>query len=106
MLRHRAARGSDADVRLLASARSPADALFRDELGGTWTFTRSAPPDWIGHARRVDAAMLEEVGPPPADEPRCFVCGPTPFVEHVLDLLVALGHAPRRIHAERFGGTA
>ena len=106
MLRHRAARGSDADVRLLASARSPEDALFREELGGTWTFTRSAPPGWTGHTGRVDAAMLEEVAPPPADAPRCFVCGPTPFVEHVLNLLVEVGHAPRRIHAERFGGTA
>jgi ferredoxin-NADP reductase len=105
MLRHRAARGSDADVRLLASARSPEDALFREELGGTWTFTRSAPPGWTGPTRRVDAAMLEEVGPPAAAAPRCFVCGPTPFVEAVTTLLVAAGHPPRAIHAERFGPT-
>jgi ferredoxin-NADP reductase len=37
--------------------------------------------------------------------PRSFVCGPTPFVESVLDLLVAAGHDPRAIHAERFGPT-
>ena len=37
---------------------------------------------------------------------RCvFVCGPTPFVERVADLLVDAGHDPRRIHAERFGPT-
>ena len=49
--------------------------------------------------------MLEEVGPPPAARPRVFVCGPTGFVEHAADLLVALGHAPAAIHAERFGPT-
>ena len=32
-----------------------------------------------------------------------FVCGPTPFVEHVADALVELGHAPSAVHAERFG---
>jgi ferredoxin-NADP reductase len=34
-----------------------------------------------------------------------FVCGPTPFVEHVADLLVELGHDPAAIRAERFGPT-
>jgi ferredoxin-NADP reductase len=33
------------------------------------------------------------------------VCGPTPFVERVADLLVEIGHAPRAIRAERFGPT-
>jgi ferredoxin-NADP reductase len=49
--------------------------------------------------------MLADVGPPPQDAPRCFVCGPTPFVERVADLLVAAGYPPHRIHAERFGPT-
>ncbi len=49
--------------------------------------------------------MLAAVGPPPADAPRVFTCGPTAFVERVADLLVDAGHAPRRIHAERFGPT-
>ncbi len=47
--------------------------------------------------------MLAEVGAGP--DARCFVCGPTPFVEGVSDLLVAAGHDYRRIHAERFGPT-
>ena len=49
--------------------------------------------------------MLAEVGPAPRPAPRCFVCGPTPFVERVADLLVDAGHDPRAIHAERFGPT-
>jgi ferredoxin-NADP reductase len=114
MLRHRAARRSEVEVYVLVSARSADDALYRDELaalmpsGGlhvAWTFTRRAPDGWDGFARRVDAAMLAQTGPPPDRAPRCFVCGPTPFVEAVAELLVDAGHAPARIHAERFGPT-
>ncbi len=114
MLRHRAARESDAAARLLVSARSWEDLLYRDELfgliggdalAGHVTLTRSQPPDWAGHDRRVDAEMLATVGPPPVDSPRIFICGPTPFVERVADLLVEIGHEPRQIHAERFGAT-
>ena len=49
--------------------------------------------------------MLAEVGPDPDARPLIFVCGPTPFVEAVADLLVDAGHDPRTIHAERFGPT-
>jgi ferredoxin-NADP reductase len=114
MLRHRAARASDVPAHVLVSARSARDALFRDELERlepraglrvAWTFTREAPPGWDGFARRVDAAMLAEIGPGPQAAPRCFVCGPTPFVERVTALLVEDGHDPRAVHAERFGPT-
>jgi ferredoxin-NADP reductase len=112
MVRHRAARGSDADVRLLVSARAADDVPYRDELTGlegaaglriAHTYTRVAPEGWTGWARRVDAAMLAELSPGP--QARCFVCGPTPFVERVAELLVEAGHDPRAIHAERFGPT-
>jgi ferredoxin-NADP reductase len=43
------------------------------------------------------------VGPEPARHPRIFVCGPTAFVERAGDLLVAAGHWPAAIRAERFG---
>jgi ferredoxin-NADP reductase len=112
MLRHRAARASDARVHLLVSARGPGDLLYRDELAGLepsaglridYTYTREPPEGWTGWARRVDAAMLDEVWP--GDEARSFVCGPTPFVERVLELLVEADHDPYAIHAERFGPT-
>jgi ferredoxin-NADP reductase len=114
MLRHRAARGSDVDTRLLVSARSWDDVLYRDELAGLpasggldahFTLTRSQPEGWTGFDRRVDAAMLTAVGPAADRRPRTFVCGPTPFVERVADLLVEIGHDPRAVHAERFGPT-
>jgi ferredoxin-NADP reductase len=112
MLRHRAAQGSDADARLLVSTQGWEDVLYRGELARLGdgvrvhhTLTRRQPEGWTGWARRVDAEMLDEVGPEPQAAPHVFVCGPTAFVERVADLLVGLGHRPRSIHAERFGPT-
>ena len=112
MLRHRIARGEPIDARLLVSSRSLDDVFYREELMRVaeadgirveLTLTRTPPAGWSGLARRVDAEMLAQLGPPVAAEPRVFVCGPTAFVEHVADALVGLGHAPSAIHAERFG---
>jgi ferredoxin-NADP reductase len=113
MLRHRAARGSEVDARLLLSAPRFQHVLYADELAAFAgsrvavhiTLTREHPDGWAGFDRRIDAAMLEAVGPGPAERPRVFVCGPTAFVERAADLLVAAGHDPRAIRAERFGPT-
>ena len=113
MIRARDAAGSDAETRLLLSSRGWDEVIYRDELerlGGdglsvVHTLTRSQPPGWTGYARRVDARMLDEVGPSPADLPRAYVCGPTPFVEAVAEALVQLGHEPHMVKTERFGPT-
>ena len=106
ILRHHRRSGSDAEVRLLLSARGPQDVLFAGELvDPVITYTREAPPGWTGYARRVDRAMLEEAAIPPERDPRIFVCGPTGLVEGVAADLVALGHDPSRIRTERFGAT-
>jgi ferredoxin-NADP reductase len=114
MLRHRAARESTVDTRLLVSARRWDEVFYRDELSGLatgdglvtrYTLTREQPRGWTGASRRVDADMLAALGPAPLDAPRVFVCGPTAFVETVADALVGLGHTPGAIHAERFGPT-
>ena len=113
MLRHRAATGSDVAVRLLYSARSEEDVIYRDELARLsrdglatfYTLTRSQPQSWTGYRRRVDADMLREVAWPPEQRPLAFVCGPTPLVESVATSLVQLGHDPSRIKTERFGPT-
>jgi ferredoxin-NADP reductase len=111
MVRHHRAEQSAIDARLLLSARTADDILFRHELDAlegvdvSYTLTRSWPEDWTGYERRVDADMLASIAPVPTEHPHTFVCGPTPFVEHVANLLVALGHEPRSIRAERFGPT-
>jgi ferredoxin-NADP reductase len=113
MIRLRAAAGSDVDTRLLFSSRGWDNIIYRDELerlngnGLTvaHTLTSSQPPGWTGYARLVDAEMLADVGPSPAERPRVYVCGPTPFAEAVTEALVHLGHAPQGIKTERFGPT-
>lgn len=114
MLRARVSDGSDVPLRLLYSARSYDDLIYRDELEVadaepgveiTRTLTRERPPHWREFDRRVDEAMLEEVAWAPDLNPLVYVCGPTSFVETVASLLVELGHRPEGIKTERFGPT-
>ena len=109
MLRLRRAVGSTVPARLLYSARTIDDVIYRDELQHigadvAQTLTRAQPPGWQGYGRRVDLDLLRDVAYSPAQYPRVFVCGPTSFVEAVAEGLVALGHRPGRIRTERFGG--
>jgi ferredoxin-NADP reductase len=108
MLRHHDRVGSDVPARLLLSARTADDVLYRGELGAfdvTYTYTRAAPEGWTGYARRVDRAMLAETGFAAGERPRIYVCGPTAFVEAVAGDLITLGHDPARVRTERFGAT-
>jgi ferredoxin-NADP reductase len=111
MARQRAANGDEVATRLLYSARTLEDVIYRDELAEltrngldvVYTLTREQPEGWTGYARRVDRDLLAEVAPD--DLALAFVCGPTPFVEAVAEALVELGHDPSRIKTERFGPT-
>jgi ferredoxin-NADP reductase len=111
MVRSRVGSGSEVPMRLLLSSRSWDDVLYRSELEAFasipgidvfHTLTRSQPPGWTGH-RRIDKELLSEVAWPPAEEPLCFVCGPTGLVEAVATALTDLGHDPGRVKTERFG---
>lgn len=111
ILRHRRLSGSTVPARLLYSARSLTDVIYRGELSDygdvavTYTLTRSQPPGWTGHVGRVDAALLAEIAWMAGQDPLAFVCGPTSFVEAAGDGLLALGYPPQRVKTERFGGT-
>jgi ferredoxin-NADP reductase len=114
MLRHRAATKSTVPVRLLYSARSLDEVIYRDELAQLahddkleieFTLTREQPEGWSGYRRRIDYELLEEVAWPPGQRPLVYVCGPTAFVEVAATGLVELGHEPGRIKTERFGPT-
>ena len=111
MVRHRSAVGSDVPVRLLYSARSLGEVIYRDELSRLddvdvrFTLTREAPPGWRGYRRRIDTELLAEITWPPDAHPLVYVCGPTAFVETAANALVELGHEAARIRTERFGPT-
>jgi ferredoxin-NADP reductase len=113
MLRHHAALDHEAAIHLLYSARTQDDVLYRNELDTltrgpravTTTLTREPPGSWDGRRGRIDREMLAETGWPRGVLSRCYVCGPTPFVEAVADDLVDLGHAPAEVRTERFGPT-
>jgi ferredoxin-NADP reductase len=114
MLRHHRAVRSTVPVRVLYSARSESELIYRDELvhagdGQTidvrFTLTREQPPGWRGYDRRIDRTMIADVAWPPDERPLIYVCGPTAFVEVAADALVSLGHDPSRIRTERFGPT-
>jgi ferredoxin-NADP reductase len=112
ILRQREHSGSDTPVRLLYSARTPAELIYRDELDVRqdgveiiYTLTRDQPAGWTGYTRRVDRALLAETAWPAGKNPLAFVCGPTSFVETVSAGLVELGYEPGRVKTERFGGT-
>ena len=111
MLRHRSAAESVVPVRMLYSARSLGEVIYRDELmhdavNGVdvrFTLTRTRPEGWTGYDRRIDRELLAEVAWRPDESPLVYVCGPTGFVETAAGSLVDLGHDPHRIRTERFG---
>jgi len=112
MLRHRQAARGDVAVRLLYSARSLEDVIYReelmrlaayDEVDIRFALTRQWPRTWHGHSGRIDSRLLSEVSWSAVDRPRVFICGPTPFVETAASTLAAQGQPPDRIKTERFG---
>ncbi len=106
---------SPTPFRLIYSVRTPADRIYDPELQRrgtqdsgldiTFLYTRKAPVGETRPAGRITANDLITYGWPADLEPNCYVCGPTPFVETVADLLIDLGHNPTRIRTERFGPT-
>jgi ferredoxin-NADP reductase len=115
MLRQRAVSERPVPATLLFSSRTAADIIYRAELERlvgqgdglklVHTLTREKPAGWHGFTRRIDRAMLQEVGYPPETGARSFICGPTPLVEAATRHMRDLGHAPASIKTERFGPT-
>ncbi|MGW4209188.1 ferredoxin reductase [Lentzea sp. NPDC004789] len=113
MIRARAAEGSRVPFRLIYSVRTPDDVMFADELRRRaredagldvhLVYTRRAPEGAPEPPGRLGVATVNTYAWPAEFSPQCFVCGPTGFVETVSDILVALGHDPRRVRTERFG---
>jgi ferredoxin-NADP reductase len=116
MIRARGAASGKQLFRLIYSVRTPEDACYADELRRRvrdehgfdvrYVYTRKTPDGWPDPPKRIDVPTINTYGWPPDFTPDCYVCGPTTFVEKTADILVALGHDPKRIRTERFGGAA
>jgi ferredoxin-NADP reductase len=115
MIRSRAAARSAAPFRLLYSVREPGAVFYRDELHSLsenadsmsidYAYTRVTPKNWPRLPGRIDTKLIADTIWPASLFPTCYVCGPTPFVESVGELLSASGNDPGRIRTERFGPT-
>jgi ferredoxin-NADP reductase len=115
MIRSHALADSSSRFRLLYSVREPGAIFYHDELRAlsnqgdslvvTYAYTRVAPKSWPRPAGRIDRELIGSSLWPSNLEPGSYVCGPTPFVEHATDLLIAAGHNRDRIRTERFGAT-
>jgi ferredoxin-NADP reductase len=95
-------------LRLVVSARSPADLYYSDELPGPETtiiYTRAAPPGWRRPPGRLN---LEDLAGPAewlTASATAYVCGSPGFADSVTDLLTRIGTMPGQIRVERFGPT-
>jgi ferredoxin-NADP reductase len=109
MIRQAVLTRQPARMRLLYSARTPADFSYARELRGmarrgeielTLTATRETPGRWRGSRGRITAEQLS----PLVDDPEtlCFVCGPVSMVEDVPVILVGLGIPRSRIRLEEW----
>lgn len=105
--------GVPRDVVFVHAARSPADIIFRDELNlmarnqpGQFRFAPICEADapgepWHGLRGRLSLPMLELIAPDFRAR-EIFVCGPSPFMAAVRDMLKAAGADMSRHHEESF----
>jgi ferredoxin-NADP reductase len=115
MIRSRISAGSTAPFRLLYSVREPGAIFYRDELRTlssqgdsvvvSYAYTRVTPTNWPRPAGRIDPELVGSGTWPSSLRPTSYVCGPTSFVEHAAELLIAAGHDREKIRTERFGAT-
>jgi ferredoxin-NADP reductase len=102
-----------APFRLIYSVRDPEDRIYDHELRRratedsgldvTVVYTHTAPEGEPRPTGRISIDDLVSYGWAAAQEPTCYVCGPTGFVETVANLLIFLGHDSSKIRTERFG---
>ena len=113
MIRTRAQTHLHAPFRLIYSVRTLEATIYSaelqqraaedDGLSVAYVYTRATPPGWPRAAQRIDAALIAENALPAKENPACFVCGPTAFVEAVAEFLGEAGYDSSRIKTERFG---
>jgi ferredoxin-NADP reductase len=115
MIRTRAAADLRTPFYLIYSVRTPENIIYAAELqrrgvedqGLTiaYAYTRETPAGWPKPPARINATFLSQAAFSAEQNPACYVCGPTGFVESVAALLEQAGYDPKRTKTERFGPT-
>jgi ferredoxin-NADP reductase len=102
MLRHAADLGRSDLLRLVASARTPADLPYADELvaaGALIVLTRED----AANGRKAGRLTAAEIEPLLVADATCYVCGSASFAEAASMLLIERAVPADRIRVERFG---
>jgi len=106
MLDAHARSASSTPMKLLYSAKTYADVMYKNEFIESpdvlVTLTKNHPKDWKGSLGRINAKMLQGLLDQLGDAPICYVCGMSPFVDAVSDALQTLGVPAQDIKTERF----
>jgi ferredoxin-NADP reductase len=109
LLRHRIAINNAVPIRLLYSAPSKSEVIYRDELlqlaadndvDIRMTLTRESPEHWNGDQGRVDRYAVGEISWAREDQPLIYMCGPIRFLETALIALIEEGHDPECMRIE------
>jgi len=106
--------GSDVDVKLLASFKTPSEIMFRKELemlatrhstfrvALTVTANTQSTIPWQGFTGRINTAMLNRFVPDILER-HVYMCGPEPFADNVKNILNDIGYDMSCFHSESFG---
>jgi ferredoxin-NADP reductase len=103
MLRQARATGRGDLVRLVVSARSPADLYYADEVPGPESvvlYTRQAPP---GAGRTAGRIAVADIAPLVRGDEDVYVCGSPGFADAATTVIIDAGVPVDRIRVERFG---
>lgn len=98
-------------VTLVYANRNEDSIIFKDEIESLTNnpnfevkhVLETIPAGWNGLSGRVSKPLIEQVlAPIDGAKLECFMCGPAPMMDVVVDALAALGVDSRKVHKESF----
>jgi predicted ferric reductase len=110
MLRTLRDRGDRRPCVLFYGSKDHEGVTFRDELAELQEslhldvihVLEKAPEAWDGERGYLDETVLRRHLPARFERYQCFICGPTPMMDAVEELLARVGIPTENIHSERF----
>jgi len=78
------------------------EEMTKDERFKVVHVLEDAPAGWNGHTGRLNEAIIKEVIEGATLDAECFMCGPGPMMDVVMDSLTKLDIPTEKIHKESF----